>query len=149
MTQKAKKESLFDRKVAAAVAKLKGEESLDMGVIVGVCEKVKLRHSDVGTGVVLMGSFAIRCRGVEEESTSFCDVLILPLDIGDRIAKKIAKSKNSVRFSIAVSIKKSDSLTVGYKYVLDWKREPEEMGQQDALRELLSESAAPLIVDIS
>ena len=115
-----------------------------MASIAGVASKAKVKHSDIGSGVVVAGNF-------QGEYLEFCEngeikthvlsseLLTLPLDIGTKIAKAIkGAGKNRVRFSVHIGMKKSDVLIQGYSWVVTWKVEPEVMGQLDIVKDMLA-----------
>lgn len=133
----AKKGTKIDvAKVAEEASKLGAGESIKILSIAGVVKGFRLKHSELGSGFVFKGSFRGKYRYDEYKMES--DSLILPLEIGLRIAKACkGAGKNSVRFAVEISATISSMLVQGYSWHLRWTTEPEALGQQDLIKEML------------
>lgn len=101
--------------------------------VAGIAGKVKVKHSEVGSGLVFLGDFVAKDEKTEIEAQA----LILPPELGERIAQEIAESKKKVRFSGSINMLKSDKFSIGYEVSIDFSMKPEKIEQVDIVRDMM------------
>lgn len=124
--------------VAKKTPSLGEHDILPVLSLAGVAKKFRVKHTAVGSGVFIKGDFAARSwadieQPVMLESTS----VLLPMEIGNKIAKHMKASKNPIKFKIEIGAKNSTMLLQGFAWSVEWDIEPQELGQLDIVREML------------
>lgn len=125
-------------KVAKKALSADNEDVFSVMVLAGVAKKIRLKHTSIGSGVVLGGDFAGETWTDQgQELTIESASLLLPMEIGNKIAKHMNGTKNQVKFKVVIGAKKSSVLAQGFGWVLSWEVEPQEVGQIDLVREMM------------
>jgi hypothetical protein len=131
--KESKKIAITSSLIKSVLESMQDMEVKKIVTIAGITGKVKVKHSEVGSGLIFLGDFIAK----DEKSELEASALVLPPELGERIARKIAKGGQKVRFAGSVSIKKTAQLSVGYAFSMDFATEPETMGQVDLVRDML------------
>lgn len=123
--------------VARDISSIDGD-LMPVMLVAGVVKKAKIKHSELGSGIVLSGSFEGWYMYSDHNALS-SNTLTLPIELGSRIGKALKEAeKSEVKFSVKISAKKSDMLLQGYAWHTEWIVAPVPVGQIDVVRDMLN-----------